>query len=307
MDVVFATGVIRADPSAELPVGSLLHFRSVRVQYKSDAGGPAWLQDWGSFQGVLLHLQFRSPDRHQIDGSAVMVAPGIALCASHVMEPILEDLIEGRIVALGCGISRDGLTIWRLKRFTLVPGSDVAILGFVLASDLPSDSLFHTASITTRCPKAGERLLVCGFRSEAPVSEYEPGKFRAEGKVIVSPGRVTNCFVEGRDRVFMPFPAVEVECPSWGGMSGGPVFDESGKLVGLLSSSFESAEQNGPSYACLLWSALGASFTGGWPEQFFQGRHQTLLGMDARLCNIDDRTALEVEHRDGRTVTCYKL
>lgn len=56
-------------------------------------------------------------------------------------------------------------------------------------------------------------------------------------------------YPHGRDRVMLPWPVLEVDCPTWGGMSGGPVFDEHGHLIGLLCSSF-SVEEGG----IVLWT-----------------------------------------------------
>jgi len=36
-------------------------------------------------------------------------------------------------------------------------------------------------------------------------------------------------------------------------MSGGPAFDKNGKLIGILTSSFEAGDDLGPSYVSLLW------------------------------------------------------
>lgn len=50
----------------------------------------------------------------------------------------------------------------------------------------------------------------------------------------------------------MPSPCFEVAMETLGGMSGGPVFNSDGRLVGIVSSSLE----GGPSYVTLLWDAI---------------------------------------------------
>jgi hypothetical protein len=73
-------------------------------------------------------------------------------------------------------------------------------------------------------------------------------------------------------------------------MSGGPVFDTTGHLLGLLSSSFTTVENDGPSNVSLLLPALSARFEGGWPGSFFKNP-ATLLDLDPRICAIDKREA----------------
>ena len=70
----------------------------------------------------------------------------------------------------------------------------------------------------------------------------------------------------------MPSPCVEVDMETLGGMSGGPVFNEEGHLVGVVSSSFD----GGPSYITLIWDALRLS-VGGLPSEIWKGEHAGIL------------------------------
>ena len=51
------------------------------------------------------------------------------------------------------------------------------------------------------------------------------------------------------------FPCYEMSLPILPGMSGGPVFDETGHLRGVICSSVE--PEDVPSYASVLWPAMG--------------------------------------------------
>ncbi|WP_142916619.1 trypsin-like peptidase domain-containing protein, partial [Klebsiella pneumoniae] len=68
---------------------------------------------------------------------------------------------------------------------------------------------------------------------------------------MVSSGLVTAAFPQGRGER-MPAPCIEVEMDTMGGMSGGPVVDSDGNVIGVVSSSFD----GGPSYVTLIWDAL---------------------------------------------------
>ena len=50
----------------------------------------------------------------------------------------------------------------------------------------------------------------------------------------------------------MPAPCIEVAMDTFGGMSGGPVVNDSGNVIGVVSSSFD----GGPSYVTLLWDVM---------------------------------------------------
>ena len=94
------------------------------------------------------------------------------------------------------------------------------------------------ATITTRLRCIGEPIFVAGFRASQRRYAREQDSIRLIGDVLVCTGVVTERFEAGRDRAMLPGPAIEVECPAWGGMSGGPAFDKNGRIVGLLSSSY---------------------------------------------------------------------
>jgi Trypsin-like peptidase domain len=57
--------------------------------------------------------------------------------------------------------------------------------------------------------------------------------------VRLSFGRVTAIFEKMRDRVMLPFPCVQSDVPIYGGNSGGPVFDVSGRICAINCTSFE--------------------------------------------------------------------
>lgn len=64
---------------------------------------------------MLLHIAFTKSDEHLIEGSGVMVAPGIALCATHVLSPYMERILKGEMSINCSGISEDGIQIWKVR------------------------------------------------------------------------------------------------------------------------------------------------------------------------------------------------
>jgi len=289
---VNAIGVITDDPSINIPVGESLRFNPCLITHEIQPNS-VWLKDWESFDGILLSIHFANTDSHSIEGSAVMVAPGIALCAKHVIEPNLANIMNATLGTVALALSRSGVQIWRITTMALLNNSDLGILGLTYSSKLPPNNVFNQATISTRMPKMGENLLIAGFRASDysfNISKNSNNEtvMKYSGNVLVSNGPITNRFPTGRDTSMLPWPTLEVNCPSFGGMSGGPVFDSNGLLIGLLSSSYD----EGPSYISLLWPALVTEFEGGWPTSLFKGK-TTLLNLSPTLCKIDNPSVLK--------------
>ena len=297
-----------SDPASGLPVGTALKFQPVLLVYTPPIPAVA-LADWASFHGVVLAIAFSDGRTDRVEGSAVLVAPGIALCAWHVVEPQLPRLMSGGLGVVCFGIEPNGLALWHIRKVTHVPETDFAILGLERGSAVRSGEILHQASVTTRFPSVGERVTIYGFRASEPYfARMREGEVTVSGQLLSCAGEVVQHFPTGRDRVMLPWPTIEVACPSWGGMSGGPVVDQTGRLIGLLSSSMSTEAHDGPSYVSHLFPALTARFEGGWPAPLFR-EPNTLLELDHRLCEIEGRDALSyaVDALSGRVATKYRI
>lgn len=302
-------GEVAPDPTATPQIGDTVRFQPVTIKLLDD-DRTVFMEDAGAFNGVLLSLHFADDAEHLVHGSAVLVAPGIALTAKHVIEPYLEVLAAGHKHSMCIGIAQNGMQLWTVRKATLLDGQDLAILGLELNSAMPNDRTFRQATISTRLPRVGDRVQIVGYRatSASRTVEGKPG-YSVEGSTLVSAGVVRERYptASGRDRVMLPFPVIEVECASWGGMSGGPVFDEKGHLVGLLCSSFTVDEGEGVSYVSLLWPVLTTEFEGGWPAAAFPGK-RTLLALAPKICPIEHPEAVRsvTDPATGSTATVYE-
>lgn len=254
-----ARGVVTHDPAQSAAVGEAMRFQATQFRPVADAGAGD-LAEWDHFGSALLMVGFKDGDDLLIEGSAVMIGPGLALAARHVLDPHMERIMNSEIAPFIAAITGDRLQIWRLDQI-VQSDNDVVILRIDLASDLPKDNLFHTAALTTRTPNVGEKVQIAGFRAgEAKEAEVN-------GEVRVGIGEITAVYVTGRDSVMLPHPCVEVKCLTVGGMSGGPAFDESGMLLGILTSSFEHDE--GPSYVSMAFPTFGFNIETAWLKGAF--------------------------------------
>jgi hypothetical protein len=265
----------------------------------------ATLENWHFFEGMLLFIGFTDGDIVQIEGSGVLVAPGIALCATHVIEPHVAHLMDGAGVATCFGIASHGLQIWNVRKITSVPNTDLTIIGLKLTSALPPENRFFQSILSTRTPSVGEELIICGFRPGMEVVSQGRNEAELSGDMWISKGAVKEGYPLGRDRSMIPWPALAVDVSSRGGMSGGPVYDRNGLLIGPLCSSLDSGDDSGISYVSMLWPALTTRFEGCWPSGFYRSS-QSLLELDRRICAVDKPEAIEATYKpSGRVHTQY--
>jgi hypothetical protein len=222
------------------------------------------MPNWHSFEGTVLALVFSSGSTHYVLGSAIMVAPCVALGASHSVRDLVLQLRSGHLSLIAVGVSTHGAQIWQVKYGACIERTDLCILTLELLSEPPITRKLHQAVITTRLPAIGEKVVVAGFRASR--DEFEQGSpnttLELEAGVRITSGAVRQSFPKGRDSRLVPWPALEVDAPLFGGMSGGPVFDMRGGVIGLGSRSMELGvgEEPSPMVVALLWPVLGQRF-----------------------------------------------
>jgi hypothetical protein len=283
-------GKSTADPAAGLPVGARLDFKPEIFPIGSSPGEYT-VDNWDHFGCVLLQLHLVDGNTVSVHGSAVLVAPGVAIAAKHVIEGFLTRLSIEEGASLSCmSIASSQAMIWHCRKITILPDADLAILILRYASALPPESIFRMAAITTRLPKVGEQVSMVGFTAMGGEFPFDPVGYTVVGHVRVSVGTIGARYPTGRDKIMVPWPALEIASSASGGMSGGPVFDKHGLLLGIVSTSFGAEDHIGPSYVSLLWPALMTPIDAEWPNGVHvSGRSLHEFG---RLCCIDRREAL---------------
>lgn len=248
----YASTVALLDPEQELTPGERLTFSAQRLLFEGSNGD---YMPVGAQNGTLLALSFRDRDGHHTYGSGVMVGPGLALCAAHVLH---EHDFYGKLqrgeatLVVQAPLPDSGMLLWTVLHIAIAPDSDLAVLSMALTSCYPADRRFMTAWLTTRMPALDDVLTVTGLPAVGDGTEAIASSTRIEMAPQCQFGRVIDRYPNGRDRR-LPGPCLAVECAVPGGTSGGPVFDSRGYLVGLLSASYDGAEI---SFVSHLWPAL---------------------------------------------------
>lgn len=285
---------IVADPLRDMPVGATLPIRPV-VFGTSDAKiVPDDVKNWEFFDGALLAVGFgRDGGRIAVQGTAVMVAPGLAVTAAHVVRELAPALARGELASLCVGIRQgDACDLWRLQSVTMLEeaDSDIAWLSLELCSEITDDWHFSTVAMTTRTPMVGEHLTIAGFRFEEGLTAGE--RDASPGRLIAASGEVVAVH-NGRDRLLLPFPAIEIACGSHGAMSGGAVLDADGLLLGVISRGWDTDDNAGPTYAAWIPAALGMKVDVPWPPALYEPG-LAILDLPPDLCRVDGREALNL-------------
>lgn len=170
-------------------------------------------------------------------GQGVLVEGGVILTAAHCLEWNGEGAM-----ALGarywCDVTtRDGRT-FQVEPWAVEPITDVAVLGAVDGQVLfDAGEAFEEWAEGTPAVRVG--------RDDYPLFEAIPAYVLShEGEWIA--GTVQQC------REDAPTLALETMAPVRGGTSGGPIVDESGALIGLVSSAggVGAVEKGGTSGPC---------------------------------------------------------
>jgi hypothetical protein len=215
-------------------------------------------------------------------GSGVMIGPGLVLAATHVLDefrarnahPVLLTFLPDGTRAW---LPRESSTVWRPSAFAenRQVVSDISLLSCTLNSEAHEHHVLTLAPMQISLPLVGERLWAFGYRHEALQDDV------AVVNPLVSSGVVTAVFPQGRGER-MPSVCVEVAMDTKGGMSGGPVVNANGELVGIVSSSFE----GGPSYVTLIWEALRINVSNVLPSLPLRGDMNLFVARELGLVKL---------------------
>jgi S1-C subfamily serine protease len=214
------------------------------------------------FNGVLQSI-----------GTLTIIAPGLAITAKHVIEHHLQ---EHNIDVT----QRTHASPFRLLTYQLLPNgnyaswfivncflsqhTDIAILRLESANQTALDILTQMSTgderklmrMTLNPPDISSKIY--GFGYPTTTIEVIDGVPQFNLNSHTTGGVVSEVYMEKLDSVMKPFPVVESNARFDGGMSGGPVFNEAGELVGVISTGLDDADgMTHTGYASLLWPILG--------------------------------------------------
>ncbi len=196
-------------------------------------------------------------------GTAFYLGPGVAVTARHVVtEPAKDPLShlprESELLLASSVVGTHGYVIAARgpDRTAPVPvlgqnlsahNSDVAMLGVDLSS-FPDGAGPVYFSLSFAKPEIGTECLALGYPFvEAEWKRNENGTYDGTTRMPlhVSVGEITELYPAGLGGSLWPQPFFAVSADYPGGMSGGPVFDTEGRVIGVVSTGMSEGTPSG--------------------------------------------------------------
>lgn len=209
----------------------------------------------------------------------VIAERGLMMTAKHNIEELIAGKMKKRdgegyyekiekiyAVYLTNDLQKDNTFIgglWPIHNAAFAAETDIAFLQLVPL--LRNKQLYKlpTLTLSPGLPKEGEKIFGFGYyQIKTQVSKEEladTDTLKYFHRNAFTKGKIIEVHPEKRDSVMLPYPSIHVNARFEGGMSGGPIFNGSGNVVGVICSSYDQIEgQLGySSYASLIWPTLG--------------------------------------------------
>jgi hypothetical protein len=206
-------------------------------------------------------------DITHVMGTAILIAPGVALTAGHIFDaceqaygPVSEPA-PFAMYALQYGSPAE-MHVMDVQRVFRARFTDLALLQLRGETAwLPSEY----PRLDLRLPKAGQKIFAFGYPGRA-TTVATAIEVVANGHTTT--GEVLEVYRQKRDSVRAPFPCFSTNARFDDSMSGGPVFNEEGSLMGVVCSNLppETPEEEHYSIVTLLWPLVAMEIDIPWPE-----------------------------------------
>jgi hypothetical protein len=217
---------------------------------------------------LRLIVNFYSESPYVI-GTATVICGNCLVSAKHVLTDIMEKMpvIDGKRVDEKNHICAAQIlpgpeyVIWDIVEIIACPNEDIIFLRTGTNPGLSNPDMplqWKQPLVNPFAPETGKNVAAFGYRRGA----IQTSKNSAGGPHIdlndegmMSVGIVQEIYDWKRDNVMLPFPCYRVNARFDAGMSGGPVFEETGALCGIICAGTEGAHLDGEpvSYVSMLW------------------------------------------------------
>jgi hypothetical protein len=231
--------------------------------------------------GLRLVADIYTPEARVL-GSAIVICGHLVATAKHALQDLMnvrQDTTVEIEHALSVVQVMPGprYIVWDITEGLVDPTSDIALLQLGAnpkRSHPEIPIVWRQPRVNPFPPEVGETVAAFGYRrSSILVAPNAEGGSHIElnDEPMTSVGLVREIYHSRRDGM-LPFPCYQVSARFDGGMSGGPVFDETGSLCGIVCSNVAGSHIDGEpiSYVTTLWPIfrLRMNFTRGegWPK-----------------------------------------
>lgn len=218
-----------------------------------------------------LAVLSRRGDTFFPSGTATIIAPYLAITARHVIEDFFlryEGEIPKQPDSTGTfslqahQVLREGreAALWNITRLWYNNDTDIAYLRLTPASKSAREHTWRALTMNALPPAPGSRIAAFGYHTSVVTTSQDKNQVVLQWKdePTTTIGEVIEVHDVKRDKVNLPFPYFRTNARFDGGMSGGPVFNDSGQLCGIICSNMPPfAEEDGHvSYVSSLWASM---------------------------------------------------
>lgn len=225
----------------------------------------------GVITQVALALVAQRPDDWYPSGTAVIIAPHLAITARHVVDEFwryfdqnwrlkINDL-QGDFGLLAFQVLEGQRgALWAIRRLWRSEHTDLAILQLEPFSDVAAAYRWRYPRLQLLPPAIGAEVWTFGYKGGTAAAIIDDAQTQTTVNWRSSPctavGTVNQVHDVYRDRGMMNFPCFCTNAPFDHGMSGGPIFHE-GKLAGIIcSGGLEADNGDKITYGTTLWPLL---------------------------------------------------
>ncbi len=215
-----------------------------------------------NMQAGVLPVLVRHGDNVRSIGTCFHIGNGLLVTAAHVVDHALDVENIPHRADLGVFYTRARSTSrpqqqeeatqadgWLDVNYVhMLEGADLALLQVQEPTE-GDKPLLLTVKLSFRPPPVGSDTVAMGYTSYA----RGPAQPDFVGEIKATQGRVQEVFLDGQS-VMKPFAFFQTDARYDGGMSGGPVFSETGPVIGAITSSLPAfgPEDTHTSYSSLL-------------------------------------------------------
>ncbi len=227
-----------------------------------------------------LALAARRGDTFAPSGTAIVIAPYLALTAKHVIEdywrrfetaPLVAACDDesgnpqtnnpGKFSILAYQVLGGGRTgqIWNVTKIVLSTFTDVAFLHLTHPIGGVRGYEWRGVKLRLDPPPVGARIVGFGYHSpriSVVVSDGSNSEIEWQDSPTTTAGEVLEIYRKRRDSSMLPFPCYRTSARFEHGMSGGPVFNDQGELCGLICAGGKT-ENDYYSHVTTLWPSMG--------------------------------------------------
>lgn len=223
----------------------------------------------GIITEVALALIAQQPHEWYASGTAVIIAPHLAITARHVVDDYWRHFDQNWKLKVGNTNGDFGLlafqvipgrrgVLWAVRHMWCSEHTDLAVLQLTPYSDLAANYRWRHPMLQFLPPAIGAEVWTFGYRGGSTQAMIDDAgtEVRCHSSPSTAVGSVMEVHERRRDRGFLSFPCFRTSAPFTHGMSGGPIF-HAGRLAGIIcSSGLQGDDGINMAYGTTLWPLL---------------------------------------------------